>query len=142
MALPEKPSFNAAPNLISAKTWPDGTVWHYTTGAGLAGLVGGKVLWASATGFMNDVNELKTGQAVFEELVANYVVNVDEKIRGNFTAMVKTAMIHDSLRTFVACASRQPDRLTMWRNYTSEVGYAVALDGKKPLFMRRQRPMT
>ncbi|PJI52021.1 hypothetical protein CTI14_49610, partial [Methylobacterium radiotolerans] len=32
--------------------------------------------------------------------------------------------------------------LTMWRNYTGEVGFAVALNGLLPLRMRRQRPLT
>lgn len=142
MTLPELPSFNAADDQVVADGWPTGTVWHYTTGAGLGGLIEGKVLWASAMAFMNDVHELKTGQDIIQKLLDTHGDDVDKHIRSNFTDMVRSASQVDPNRTYVACASRQPDSLTMWRNYAGEVGYAVALDGNKPLSMRRQRPLT
>lgn len=142
MALPEHPTFNSGSDQNSGTTWPDGTVWHYTTGSGLAGLVSGKVLWASAMAFMNDSQEMHTGQDIFKKLLESHSGDVEERIRGDFDAMVRRALHSDRYRTYIACASRQPDRLTMWRNYTGEVGYAVALDGRKELRMRRQQPFT
>ncbi|MEA5457312.1 hypothetical protein SPF06_21555 [Sinomonas sp. JGH33] len=142
MALPHNPTFNAGTDLVSEEAWPVGTVWHYTTAAGLAGLVGGKVLWASAMAFMNDSQEMHTGKAVFDKLLETHAGEVDPHIRENFSYMVQAALRNDRYRTFIACASRLPDSLTMWRNYTSEVGFAVALDGTKPLLMRRQRRIT
>lgn len=142
MALPELPSFNAADDRVIAAGQLDGTVWHYTTGAGLAGLVEGRVLWASAMAFMNDVDEVHTGLEVFKKLLATDPSAVDERIRGDFDAMVRDALTIDPYRRYIACASQQPDSLTMWRNYTAEVGYAVALDGTKPFLMRRQRQFT
>ncbi|MEZ2392067.1 hypothetical protein AB6813_21495 [bacterium RCC_150] len=142
MALPQAPSFNSGTDLVSKNAWRHGTVWHYTTATGLAGLIGRKVLWASATAFMNDLQELHTGKAVFDKLLETHAEQVDSCIQEEFNSMVRTALRNDRHRTFIACASRLPDSLTMWRNYTSEVGFAVALDGTEPLFMRRQRQIT
>ncbi|WP_059390195.1 hypothetical protein [Arthrobacter sp. Hiyo1] len=136
------PSFNSGTDLISENVWRPGTVWHYTTASGLAGLVGGNVLWASATAFMNDLREMHTGKTVFDRLLETHAGDVDANIQEEFNSMARTALRNDRYRTFIACASRLPDSLTMWRNYTSEVGFAVALDGTKPLLMRRQRRIT
>ncbi len=80
---------------------------------------------------------------MFRELVQTHLKEVDADIRADFSFLVETALQNDRYRTFIACASKEPDNLTLWRNYTgSEVGFAVALDGRKSLLMRRQRPVT
>lgn len=101
------------------------------------------VLWASASSFMNDRQEMATGLQLFSDLMKNHSHEVDEQVRENFTYMVRSALNVDRHRTYIACASREPDSLTMWRNYTGgEVGFAVALDTSRRLRMRRQRPLT
>jgi hypothetical protein len=39
----------------------DGLVWHYTDGTGLLSIVGNGVLWATASGFLNDTDEVMFG---------------------------------------------------------------------------------
>lgn len=142
MTLPENPSFDSSPDSSSEPEWCPGTVWHYTDARGLGGLVGEKVLRASAMAFMNDLQEMHTGKVVFERLLSAYGGEVDSRIKSNFDAMVRRSLFGDRYRTFIACASKRPNSLTMWPNYTSGVGFAVALDGNKPLLMRRQKPFT
>lgn len=142
MALPLKPSLDTAPGLLSPDVWPQGTVWHYTTAAGLAGLIQENVLWASSAAFMNDRHEL-TGDSLFRELFNRHRSEVDPRIDGGVRFALQSALRTDRYRTFIACASKAPDNLTLWRNYTGpEVGFAVALDANQPLSMRRQRPLT
>lgn len=66
---------------------------------------------------------------IFCNLLKTHAGDVDADVRGRFNIIVRDALNVSSYRTFIACASLQPDRLTLWRNYTGEVGYAVALDG-------------
>jgi len=49
-----------------------GTVWHYTTGLGLIGIVENSELWASSFAALNDLEELSCGscQAVMPLLGA------------------------------------------------------------------------
>lgn len=142
MALPLSPSLDTAPGLLSPEVWPKGTVWHYTTAAGLAGMVLENVLWASSAAFMNDRHEL-TGDALFRDLFNRHMNEVDPRINGGVQFALESALRTDRYRTFIACASKAPDNLTLWRNYTGpEVGFAVALDASQPLSMRRQRPLT
>lgn len=142
MALPLKPTLDTVPGLLSPEIWPKGTVWHYTTAAGLAGLLHENVLWASSAAFMNDRHEL-TGGALFRDLFNRHMHEVDPRIGGGVRFALESALRTDPYRTFIACASKAPDNLTLWRNYTGpEVGFAVALDANQPLWMRRQRPLT
>lgn len=142
MALPLSPSLDTAPGLLSPEVWPKGTVWHYTTAAGLAGMLQDNVLWASSAAFMNDRHEL-TGDALFRDLFNRHINEVDPRINGGVQFALQSALRTDRYRTFIVCASKAPDNLTLWRNYTGpEVGFAVALDASQPLSMRRQRPLT
>lgn len=61
---------------------------------------------------------------MFRELVETHLEEVDSHIWESFSYLVETALQNDRYRTFIACASKEPDNLTLWRNYTgSEVGF-------------------
>lgn len=140
---PLQPDPADSPDLLSPRNWPEGIVWHYTNAAGLAGIIRENVLWASSTAFMNDHHEMRTGAELLRSLLDRHKVHLEPKVRVDVQSMVHHATAQDRDRTFVACACKDPNNLTMWRSYTGpEVGFAVGLDTTKPLSMRRQRAMT
>lgn len=112
-----------------------GEIWHYTTAAGLTGILSEHVLWASSAAFMNDHRELRTGPAVLaKQLDLQGLVDEGFRLLAQGTGKV------DPTLAFVTCACNDGDSLTMWRNYTGgEVGFAVRLDPERPLHLRRQR---
>ncbi|MGO4586816.1 DUF2971 domain-containing protein [Arthrobacter sp. 2RAF6] len=141
--LPLRPDQAVVADLLPRKSWPDGFIWHYTNAAGLAGIIRENVLWASATAFMNDHQELRTGTNLLQGLLLRHQPNLDPRIAGDVQAMVRAATSLDRYKTFVACACKDANNLTMWRNYTGpDVGFAVGLDPKETLSVRRQRAMT
>ena len=140
---PLLPDSDGSPALLSPKSWREGIVWHYTNAAGLAGIIRENVLWASSTAFMNDQHELRTGAELLINLIKQHQHYLAPDIKADVCSMARSATVQDRYRTFVACACKDPNNLTMWRNYTGpEVGFAVGLDTTKPLSMRRQTAMT
>jgi hypothetical protein len=140
---PLQPDPYDSPDLLSPRNWPDGIVWHYTNAAGLAGIIRENVLWASSTGFMNDRHEMRTGAELLRRLLNQHKDYLEPRVRLDVQSMVKHATAQDRYRTFVSCACKDANNLTMWRNYTGpEVGFAIGLDTTRPLRMRRQKAMT
>jgi hypothetical protein len=141
--LPLQPNPSESPDLLSPKSWPDGIIWHYTNAAGLAGVIRENVLWASSTAFMNDRHEMRTGAELLRNLLERHKGYLDTGVLADLESMLRYATSQDPYKTFVACGCKDPNNLTMWRNYTGpEVGFAVGLDATKAMSMRRQRVMT
>jgi hypothetical protein len=83
------------------------------------------------------------GQDLLRDLFERHKSHLEPRVRQDVESMVRHAVSQDRYRTFVTCACRDGNNLTMWRDYTGpEVGFAVALDTTKPLSMRRQKAMT
>jgi hypothetical protein len=140
---PVRPELPDSVDLLSPSKWPEEVVWHYTDAAGLAAILDRNVLWASSTAFMNDHRELRTGQDLLWDLLERHKTYLDSRVLQDVQSMVRHAVSQDRYRTFVSCACRDGNNLTMWRNYTGpEVGFAIALDTTKTLAMRRQKEMT
>lgn len=115
----------------------DGLIWHYTTAVGLEGIISSNVFWAGSAEFMNDSNELRTGQQV--------LVKEFEKLRGGLSPEVCAhveMIINDEAESgvfdqFVLSACADGDSLTMWRNYgVDTTAYAIGID---PLVKMRPR---
>ncbi len=141
--LPLQPDSAYVSNLLSSESWSNGIVWHYTDAAGLTGIIRENVLRASSTAFMNDHQELRTGTDLLQGLLSHHGPNLDSRVVEDVQKMVCSATIQDRYKTFVVCACKDANNLTMWRNYTGpDVGFAVGLSPNKALSVRRQRAMT
>ncbi|MGZ0712570.1 hypothetical protein ACWPKO_29955 (plasmid) [Coraliomargarita sp. W4R53] len=111
----------------------DGTAWHYTTAAGLDGIVSNHCLRASSAAFMNDSRELLTGQQALSDLLEKRRPDFAEwQIRQlRFTGIGQAP---DVFGNFLVCAAAESDLLTVWRNYGGdEIAYAIGLDASSPL---------
>lgn len=119
---------------------------HYTSAAGLAGILSSQSLWASHTSFMNDEQELKlffdkrlpqiiheeysqVGKSVIPEDI-EYVASTLAKIIGQSTLKINQTYL------FSLCAPhshsiRKNGLLSQWRGYGTDGGYAIIFDGRR-----------
>lgn len=112
---------------------PDGgVVWHYTTSAGLKGIVENHAIRASSAAFMNDASEMRTG---VRALAATY-----QRIKLSLTADAQNAIEQSSLlressvdHWFLSSASKARDLLTLWRSYGAAAPYALGFDASVKL---------
>lgn len=115
----------------------DGLVWHYTNGAGLVSIVRSHVLWATASGFLNDREEVRLGlRLLHDELVTRAGTGDDfsrellERVRGSEDGPSGSA----ASTFFILSAAEHWDLLAMWRLYGGYgESYAVGLDPGVPL---------
>jgi hypothetical protein len=88
-----------------------GTIYHYTSGDGLAGIIGNHEIWMSNTAFMNDTTELSAikNQSLFtkDDFTNEYVKQAWEEVRQESTP--------DNI--YMASFSRVKDSLEQWRAY-------------------------
>ena len=105
-----------------------GSIYHYTSSAGLLGLVENHQLWGTEATGMNDLAEVRQGWEFIREWVAtkdaeDSVVSIIQYACGPDSPVAAA----DGL--FVLCASTSPDDANQWRLYGGQGrGYAVELD--------------
>lgn len=119
------------PTFQHFKPYSGTRVYHYTSSAGLIGLVTSGCLWASAARNLNDGSEMSYGLGLLSDVLADFVAtqspqtgatvrDVVERIVGDF----------DHARVLVVCASTVGDDLSQFRAYGD---VAVELDAQVPL---------
>ena len=108
----------------------NGTVWHYTSAAGLLGIVQSNQLLASSAAVVNDKAEMTYG----EELVRSVWGRLDkDTVSDSGIAFVDEALDH-SLSSellgsvYMISASTESDLLTQWVHYAGTDGFAIGID--------------
>jgi hypothetical protein len=114
----------------------DHLVWHYTDGAGLLSILQGQVLWATASGYLNDTQEVQLGRQLLTErftALADTHDPVFEALRDRL-ARAGAEPLPSSSWFFILSASLSPDSLAMWRSYGGRgESYAIGLDPRAGL---------
>jgi hypothetical protein len=101
-----------------------GTVYHYTTAEGVAGIIGNHEIWMSNTAFMNDTTELRMLQNTPSILRKNDFTN--ENMRRLWPNMSKQPYFDTNY--YMASFSMARDLLEQWRAYGS---FCIGFDAKK-----------
>ena len=114
------------------------TLFHYTTAAGLLGILDGSAFWATDLRFLSDAQE-----AVYaRETLVDAVLNVDtsalplghpahdhpEEFEKEFTEyknLVVGELNSPNFPVYVTCFCESGDLLSQWRAYGSDHGYAI-----------------
>jgi hypothetical protein len=114
------------------------TLFHYTTAAGLLGILGSSAFWATDLRFLNDAQE-----AVYaRELLVHAVLSVDasalppghpahddpQSFEMEFTGykeLVAKDLLSPDFPVYVTCFCESGDLLSQWRAYGSDHGYAI-----------------
>lgn len=122
---------------------PEGLVWHYTDGHGLASILHDHLLWATSAEFLNDAGEVELGvQLLLDELGrrAESEGGVWAELHENVRA--KDLRAGPSPGTFfVLSAAQHWDLLAMWRCYGGlGESYAIGLDPTQRLAVLSDTP--
>ena len=93
---------------------PAPILYHYTTQAGLLGIVGIKAIWATSIHYLNDHAELRYAMSLVKERIQKGIdVGGSDK---KYLSMLEEAVGVEK-NCFVACFSEARDQLSQWRAY-------------------------
>ena len=110
---------------------PSVILHHYTSGAGVLGILSSDSLWATQIRYMNDSKEF----AHATELATSALRGLREGRKGdNYAQLCAAVTSHlesiSGLALYVACFSEVHDSLSQWRGYCPpSFGYSVGFDG-------------
>lgn len=116
---------------------PRELVWHYTDGAGLVSIVRNHVLWATASGYLNDRDEVRLGYRRLEAELDSRAGSGDEfarRVLENARSSRRSQAGPSPSTFFILSAAQHWDLLAMWRCYGGAgESYALGLDPDVPL---------
>lgn len=103
------------------------SIWHYTDGRGLEGIVTHGTLRATSFRHLNDSREPDYATRLLQAAAEKRRDAIPAAQRDRFDELMKYAE-RRGLDLFLLCAARKPDLLTVWRGYGGKVSYAIELD--------------
>ena len=106
------------------------TLYHYTTAAGLKGILDSKSLWASDYRLLNDTSEFRYGLAIITSQIQSN--ENDIKLVSADAWLMLESLLTETERSgvfaLVASLSIKGDLLSQWRGYNGGKGYAVGIN--------------
>ena len=109
-------------------------LFHYTTASGMRGILESSRLWATNFRFLNDVSEVGYGAGLFEDLVQERQVGLQNEVVSEFLGRtLSTANGFDGMfDCYIACFCESDDLLNQWRVYAGAGGgYALGFRTKE-----------
>tara|TARA_B110001452_G_scaffold156302_1_gene130140 strand:+ start:837 stop:1718 length:882 start_codon:yes stop_codon:yes gene_type:complete len=117
------------------------TLYHYTSGPGLMGILNEDALWATHLEYMNDSSETTYVLGLLDKMVTTALADGNTISLGKeqheisseaSKVMRKVAQGSLSLGGYVVCFSSEDDDLAQWRGYGPvNSGYSLGFNGKK-----------
>jgi hypothetical protein len=108
---------------------PPETIYHYTTAAGLLGIVNTNRLWASDLLYMNDSTEVEYGRQLIIEVAAAVAGEAKCPMAQMLCKSIDTVLYPVGMVSggfYAACFCEEGDLLSQWRGYSGGVGgYAL-----------------
>lgn len=111
-----------------------GEVWHYTSAAGLKGIIENNYLFACPATQMNDSKELHEGRDKVEQILRERLSD-DPRLLDLALSQIGTfeEILAESENLFLISASTNGDNLSLWRSYGTSASYAIRFDKSKIL---------
>jgi hypothetical protein len=103
---------------------PSSRIFHYTSQAGLLGIIRSKSIWATSIHHLNDATEFDYALRMLKRIIG-------EQSQDGIGANLAKKLIEDAngsaqINLFVACFSQKPDLLSQWRAYSPNGnGYSI-----------------
>jgi len=106
---------------------PPKLLYHYTSPAGLHGIIKSKCIWASNLHYLNDSREFSYTSEFVDSILKEH--NYDPEFSKKFNLFVKA---HQNSNKFVFSLSESENLLSQWRGYCPPTGgYSLGFDSKK-----------
>lgn len=100
------------------------TLYHYTSGNGLFGIINSSELHCSHQQFLNDPTE----QSYFDNVLRS-VLDKNEFLKTIYVELIIRDYLFDSsIQQFIFSLSKNPDSLSMWNYYANGNGYNIGFD--------------
>jgi hypothetical protein len=106
------------------------TLYHYTTQAGLLGILESGSIWASEIRFLNDSTEFRTALDAVGAELRRRLDDLDSKeARERAGAILQEFTVLDEASIFVLALTEEGDDLSQWRAYSGQhSGFALGFD--------------
>ncbi|MGD1214086.1 MAG: DUF2971 domain-containing protein [Terriglobales bacterium] len=101
---------------------PRAPLYHYTTPAGLIGIVESKSLWASGIQYLNDTAEYKHATSLAMHLLRQKLENDRDPWNDLCRMILKGEPFYQDRTVFVGSLSEAKDKLSQWRAYCPNGG--------------------
>jgi len=99
------------------------SVYHYTSAAGLFGILDSGVLRASNFAYLNDASEIRYGEAVVQDVLAERLVSASGEAKTVLEVVLKTLeKTGGEIEFYLVCFCAEPDLLSQWRGYGNGSG--------------------
>jgi hypothetical protein len=120
---------------------PEATLWHYTNGAGLIGILESGTIYATQVACLNDTTEVRYASRIYRDAVSQLNESkIGDLVAHKFLLKILEYTLeqpslpsHGGSRFFVACFSSREDDLSQWRSYSpegGENGYALGFKAR------------
>jgi hypothetical protein len=110
-----------------------GSLYHYTTAAGLEGIIRQRKLRATNFSFMNDPSEVQHGRELVEEVLAERLRKATGIEEIFFQFVVANFNLEMLAEIYVCCFTKLRDDLSQWRAYGASASerYAIGFDSER-----------
>ena len=109
---------------------PPPILYHYTTPAGLLGIIDKREIWASHTQYLNDQREFQHAVSIIEEEIASMKKTPQhDKHQDLLDEMASVLKDSGSMNVCVCSFSEKGDVLSQWRAYGGGSGFSIGLSG-------------
>lgn len=103
-------------------------LYHYTSAAGLYGIVASKSLWTSHYRFLNDTSEFRHGWDIVLAAIERRGAEI-RQISSLAWEMIMLFREHsESVHAFVGSLTANGDLLSQWRGYNRGQGFSIGFD--------------
>ncbi len=109
-------------------------LYHYTTPAGLFGILKNQNIWATEASFLNDLYEIQYGHDITLEILSNYLKEKNLYSK-DFCKLTINYLSHMNLKEeeiYITSFCESSDLLSQWKGYTNfGEGFAIGLNLNK-----------
>jgi hypothetical protein len=108
-------------------------LYHYSSTAGLKGILETRKLWATHSRFVNDASEIDYGMFVLAATIDQLKAKHQNKLTGDLLEVLsKSGNAFDKhWNLYISCFCEKDDVLHQWRDYAGHGGYALGFATEK-----------
>jgi Protein of unknown function (DUF2971) len=108
---------------------PTGLLYHYTTQAGLLGIIRSRTLWATGIQYLNDTTEFRYAIELLRELADGRRFLCATLVPDPIAALAGASLPGQPEELYVASFSEHSDQLSQWRAYSrGGNGFSLGFD--------------